>query len=207
MIWMLVGLSVFFFIASFFQLYYLHTRINTGPKLELKNNIEPFLGTVAKDEQKYQLEVLQWKMLAMLEEHTLKQRYHQANVLLMARIWTKYLCFVTGMILCFVGASFILGRIEEPETILDGKNQMVNFSLKTSSPGLVLATLGTVLMMTSVLVHNEIKVTDGTAYLHLKYSASFGDSTSSPEELIFGNYTAMKEEYDAIFAWRDKCVS
>lgn len=183
MTWMLVGLTIFFFVASFYQLYYLHTRIKDGPKISLDKSID-INGSNLKDNQlDHQLKIIQWKTLATLDEHTLNQRYHQANVLLMARIWTRYLCFVTGMILCLVGASFILGKIEQKETTLDGKNRVVDFSIKTSSPGLVLALLGTVLMMTAVLVHNEIKVTDGPAYLHLKFLSDSPDTKNSPIEL------------------------
>ncbi|CAN0513621.1 unnamed protein product, partial [Laminaria digitata] len=108
----------------------------------------------------------QWKTVATLEKHTLDQRYHQANVLLMSRIWTRYLAFVTGMILCMVGASFILGKLREDQTEISGKSDLGEGSLKTSSPGVLLATLGVILMLTSLLTHHEISVTDGPAYLH-----------------------------------------
>lgn len=183
MTWMVVGLTLFFFVASFCQLYYLHTKIEDGPKLTLNKANELSEDRIEKGDPEYLLQIIQWKTLAALDEHTLNQRYHQANVLLMARIWTRYLCFVTGMILCLVGASFILGKMEEAKTVLGGKNQFVDFSIKTSSPGLVLAVLGTILMMTSVLVHNEIRVTDGPAYLHLKFLSGFADTNDQPREL------------------------
>ena len=171
---MLIGLTVFFFLASFIQLFYLHQKIENSQKLNLNNEInindEDF-----KDSSEKQLELIEWKTLATLDEYTLNQRYHQANVLLMARIWTRYLSFVTGMILCLVGASFILGKIEQTASELDGKTQYIGFSVKTSSPGILLAVLGTVLMLTSVLVHNEIKVTDGPAFLHLKFQRVLED--------------------------------
>jgi len=183
MTWMLVGLTIFFFFASFYQLYYLHEKIEGGPKMVLNKMFELDENEFNKGELEHQLKIIQWKTLATLDEHTLNQRYHQANVLLMARIWTRYLCFVTGMILCLVGASFILGKIEQAESVIRGKNQHVDFSLKTTSPGLVLAVLGTVLMMTAVLVHNEIKVTDGPAYLHLKFLSAYDSTKEDPEKM------------------------
>ncbi len=187
MTWLLVGLTIFFFFASFYQLYYLHAKIENGPQIDLNQAIKLSEDKIKNNEQEQLLQIIQWKTLATLDEHTLNQRYHQANVLLMARIWTRYLCFVTGMILCLVGASFILGKIEQAETVVDGKNPLVDFSIKTSSPGLVLALLGTVLMMTSVLVHNEIKVTDGPAYLHLKFLSGFAETNIRPNELKLNN--------------------
>lgn len=175
---MLIGLTVFFFLASFVQLFYLHQKIENSQKLNLNSEIK-IKDEIFKDSSELQLELIEWKTLATLDEYTLNQRYHQANVLLMARIWTRYLSFVTGMILCLVGASFILGRIELTTSEIDGKTQFLDFSVKTSSPGIILAVLGTVLMLTSVLVHNEIKVTDGPAYLHLKFQSVLVDKPKS----------------------------
>ena len=129
----------------------------------------------------------------------------------MARIWTRYLSFVTGMILCMVGASFILGKIEIASSTIDGKTPQLDFSIKTASPGIILAAFGTILMLTSVLVHNEIKVTDGPAYLHLKFLGvqennkpgalklepeheTISDPLNPSEEII----DSKKKEYDEL---------
>ena len=196
---MLIGLTVFFFIASFFQLFYLHNKIEDGPKLELTKVISTGKVTQGKDKEKagLELQIMQWQTLATLDEHTLRQRYHQANVLLMARIWTRYLSFVTGMILCLVGSSFILGKLETSETTVEGKSEAGEFSIKSTSPGIILSVLGTVLILTSVLVHNDIKVTDGPAYLHL----NFPEFLSKPESELLQPDTDEKktEEYDKFY--------
>ena len=46
----------------------------------------------------------------------IKQRYHQANVLLMAGVRVRYPGLVTGMILALIGAVFVLGKIREERT-------------------------------------------------------------------------------------------
>jgi len=67
------------------------------------------------------------------------------------------------MILALVGAAFILGKIRESETRLD-VNGIWKFSIITASPGLVLALLGTILMITTIVTHFEIAVEDAPVY-------------------------------------------
>jgi len=163
MIAMLGGLTIFFFIASFIQIYYLHEQINQGPQL----NLAPALSIIdVKDSisvGKDKLNLARWATLATLDGQALQSRYHQAKVLLMSRIWTRYLGFVTGMILSLIGAAFILGKLREPETQLDTEG-LWKFSITTSSPGLILAILGTILMITTIVTHHTIEVKDVPSY-------------------------------------------
>jgi len=84
----LIFLTVFFFIASFIQLYYLHGRIEKYPELNLDtafSMLKPSANATDVDKLNY----AQWETLSILEKHALQRRYHQANVLLMSRIWTQ----------------------------------------------------------------------------------------------------------------------
>jgi hypothetical protein len=163
MIAMLAGLTLFFFIASLIQIHYLHTRIKECPELDLASDLKMLKKIKSKENVQERLEYVRWISLAKLEEHALKRRYHQANVLLMSRIWTRYLGFVTGMILALVGAAFILGKLREPETKLDAEG-LWKFSITTASPGLILALLGTILMVTTIVTHHEIETKDVPTY-------------------------------------------
>ena len=167
MIGMLAVLAFFFFVASFIQLYYLHSRIEDAPKLDLAQAFSiPDSGAAA---DMGRLDYSKWKALSILEGYSLQRRYHQANVLLMSRVWTRYLGFVTGMILAFVGAAFILGKLREPETKLDSEG-VWKFSLTTASPGLILAVLGTLLMLATIVTHTEIEVTDRPLYTQAQFA-------------------------------------
>lgn len=146
MVGIILTLALFFFVATLYQLYKLNVNIQETPELhnsELIDGGHPASKLVEK----------QWHSLVILESHILQQRYHQANVLLMARIWVRYLGFVTGMMLSLIGAVFILGKLREPATELtlgsEGENKKLPSNLKvqlvTQSPGIVLVTLGTVL--------------------------------------------------------------
>lgn len=161
MVTMLGALTVFFFAASFFQLFYLHQRIEQVPPLPIMGGSPQDIAMGSADP-----DVLRWRALIALEGHALQRRYHQANVSLMARVWTKYLGFVTGMILALVGAAFILGRLREPQSTLNVDSGVVKLALIASSPGLVLAVLGTGLMITAMLTHTDIDVRDGAIYTH-----------------------------------------
>ncbi len=157
---MLVGLTVFFFIASLVQLVYLHARIADPPGAELYQRLQ-----AAIPEQPDAKGAESLSVYAALEAQALSRRYHQGNVLLMSRIWVSYLSFVTGMILCLVGASFILGRLREPTSSIGADSNLVKLSVQSSSPGIILASLGTVLIITSIVTNHRIEIQDTSIYL------------------------------------------
>jgi hypothetical protein len=155
MVGLLVTLTAFFIVASFVQLYYLQTRIEKAPRLDLGPAMTS-LDEIAKDMQSgkiqdpralnSRIEQARWQTLSILEANVLQRRYHHAGVLLISRIWTRYLGFVTGTILAMVGAAFILGKLQEASSNLGAEGGLWKVSLTTASPGLVLAALGTILM-------------------------------------------------------------
>lgn len=178
---MILGLTIFFFAASLFQLYRLQNKISQSPTLDLSPVLSSITLTDDPLRSREKLDIERWKTLTLLEDHAVKQRYHQANVLLMARVWVQYLGFVTGMILTLVGAVFVLGKMREERTELTVKSQTASGLLSTTSPGLVLATLGTVLMLTTLLTHNQIEVNDGPLYVLLPYATVQKEKVALPE--------------------------
>lgn len=158
----LVGLTLFFFAASGIQLVHLHWRISQSPDL----NLDTVLKDTANGPHRLSnSRDLFLRGLFYLENNALARRYHHASVLLMSRIWTTYLSFVTGMVLCVVGASFILGKLAVAETTIEGETPGLSVSLKSSSPGIILATLGTVLITVSFFSHRQISVTDAALFV------------------------------------------
>jgi len=165
MIGMVVGLTFFFFVASFAQLVYLNGEISDAPRIEEGR----FLG--APGERPVVDDATRFRTLALLEKNTIERRYHQANVLLMSRVWVRYLGFVTGMILSLVGATFILGKLQEQMTSVEVKTSPAALTLQSASPGLVLALMGVVLMTVTIMVHQDILTTDSSVYMQLGLSA------------------------------------
>jgi hypothetical protein len=170
MAWMVFGLTLFFFIASCAQLIYLHWTIKNSPKLDLRPSSFNFEMVDTCDE-KQKLAAAKLQALVDLEAYSLRRHTHQANVLLMARVWTRYLGFVTGMILALVGAAFILGKLQIATTDVNARVKIAELSIKSSSPGLILVFLGVLLMLATIVIHHQIETTDTAVYL--KESTSF----------------------------------
>jgi hypothetical protein len=107
---------------------------------------------------------LRFKTLTRLEADALQRRYHQATTTMLARVWTRQLGFLTGMILAMVGAVFVLGRLEDRGSKLSGEGGGVTGGLETSSPGLVLAALGAGLMAITLLMPFGVETFDRPVY-------------------------------------------
>jgi hypothetical protein len=201
MVGLLVGLTAFFIVASFVQLYYLQTRIERAPLLDLTPAMAA-LDEVAKDVQNgtvadqrvlsHRLESAKWKTLSLLEANVLQRRYHHAGVLLISRTWTRYLGFVTGTILAMVGAAFILGKLQEASSNLGADGGLWKVSLTTASPGLVLAALGTALMLATLATNMDLYVNDGPVYMRDQPSSG---ATGAPPPLAPED-TAQKSRSD-----------
>jgi hypothetical protein len=165
MIVVLTTLATFFFVASIIQVYQIENRIQQNPQLDLEPTLKKLDYSNPKTTDETKLNFVKWETLSTLEASALRNRYHQANVLLITRIWVKYLGFVTGMILAFVGAVFILGKLKEDKAKIDASSNALKFSITTASPGLLLALFGTILMLTTMLTNYPINVTDTPLYI------------------------------------------
>jgi hypothetical protein len=179
---MVAALTLFFFLASFGQLIYLHLTIRNSPTLNLSEALSQLPSSSLTPAQ--MIEASKLKALIMLEGHSSQRQYHQANVLLMARVWTSYLGFVTGMVLALVGAAFILGRLREPVSELSSSIQTTALSLKSASPGLLLAGMGTILMLATIITPHRIDVTDRAVYLHDTMTDTTASITTQPHSIF-----------------------
>lgn len=151
--WMLVTLTAFFIVATLYQAHNVQQRIVELGHEEFKLPADA-TGTDADI----------WKARVGLEAYAIRQRYQHSSLILMSRAWIIYLGFVTGMILAMVGATFILGKIQEPESQLGTKGQLGELSFKSASPGLTMAVLGTALMICTMVIRADVTVTDAPLY-------------------------------------------
>jgi len=110
MIWGIVVMGIIFFTTSLFQLWYFHSKVDFY-QTDLQPVFETFERRDSSAVYQWNLQYLYLKTGAMLEQNVIARRYHQANSAMLARIWTRYLGFVTGMILTLVGAIFVLGKL------------------------------------------------------------------------------------------------
>jgi hypothetical protein len=133
--------------------------------MNLQSSFESFEKAGKITDYQADLAYLRWKTAALLEEDAIARRYHQANSAMLARVWTRYLGFLTGVILAFTGAVFILGKLREEASQLDVEGQGFKATLNTSSPGLVLALLGSILIAITLIVPFKIGTRDVPLYL------------------------------------------
>lgn len=115
--------------------------------------------------------------LLLLEADALDRRYHQAGGLLMSRIWSRQLAFITGMVMAFVGAVFILGKLSESTTEASGGAGEWKVAITSASPGIILSFFGTVLLVASLFVKATLDVNDGPAYIN---AIHFSSQTATP---------------------------
>jgi len=159
----LLGLTAFFFVVSLGQIAYLHWRIDQSPQADLHQPLS-VLAQVKSSSTAESVQIADAMTRVLLEANALDRRYHQASVVLMARVWTSYMGFVTGMVLAIIGAVFILGRVQGTHTSLEAKVAEASAALKTSAPGIVLAAMGVLLMIATLFVRYNISVSDAAIY-------------------------------------------
>ncbi len=189
---LLIGLTVFFFLTTFAQMAYLHWSILQESSIDINQPAsEALINSAETFEDRKDARELEVR--SRMEAYIITQRYHQASVNLMSGLWIRYLGFMTGMILALVGASFVLGKLREPTQTLKGKFSAVDFSLRTTSPGVILVILGVVLMFATILDKDTYEVTDGNVYLsHIELSPTPEETPTIvlfPPNMIFGTPT------------------
>ena len=130
--------------------------------------------------------------LLILEADALDRRYHQASALLMSRIWAKHLAFMTGMIMAFLGAIFILGKLSESSSQVEGGNSQWKISITSASPGILLAFFGTALVALSIIIQGNIDVKDVPVYLRaVTRSDTQAPSSTSSDKVDHGIIDAL----------------
>ena len=112
-----------------------------------------------------------------LERELIARRYEQANLAFVSRLWTRFMGFVTGMVLGLVGAAFVLGKLETDTSEVGGTAYSTSLAIRSTSPGLVLAVLGTVLMALSIALPVTITVKDGAIYFPVRSADSYEEAS------------------------------
>lgn len=172
----IIFVALFFLIVSFLQLFYLYQEIRVKPD----DNMQETLSLYEKN-NKLNEDYIHWKATLLLEKNVIQHRYQQVNTALLLRAWTRYLGFLTGMILAFIGSVFILGKLREEAIQINGEAEGIKASLNTSSPGIVLAVLGVLLMCLTIAIPFQFETRDIPVYFS-NYVLPNSD-TSSPEPL------------------------
>jgi hypothetical protein len=166
MVWMLIVLTAFFFIASLMQLIYLHWEIAHPPILG-QELLDDAICATPNGQPLQAAECLTLKRgqaTLLLEANVVARRYHQSNAIVMFSVWSRYLGFVTGMILAMVGSVFILGKLSEPPTRIEAGAGHWKANFSSASPGLVMCLLGVVLIIASITTLSSLQTRDAPTY-------------------------------------------
>lgn len=172
----LIFFAVFFLAASLWQYHQLYQDLRQGvPTAARTVTVAPTAANISHNtarsaaqeatQHAAEFDALRWRTMVALEQDVVQMRYRQINAVLLLRTWTRQTGFLVGMMLSLVGAFFILGKIKEDTTQLSGESGSMKLALTSSSPGIVLAVLGTVLMATTLLVKFDYEVSDKPVYL------------------------------------------
>jgi hypothetical protein len=165
MIGTVIVATVAFLSLSLLDTQSVRRSIRLAPVLNVASDLASLNCRDATSSTSERARCLEWKVAVLFEQNTINRRYHQANVALLVRVSVKYLGFLTGMLMSLVGSVFVLGRLTEAPAQLAAEGAFGKFTIATVSPGLILAVLGTALMVTTVLVNPPTDVTDGNIYL------------------------------------------
>jgi len=182
-----VSMAVAFFCFSGLHLYQVTTFIETEHGQNIRALIESEIGNPTAEKRTSE-EVTQ-RSLLLLEADNLDKRYHQASTLLMSRIWSRQLAFITGMVLAFVGAVFILGKLSESASQISGGTSDWKVAISSASPGIILSFFGTVLLVSSLFVRASLDVADGPVYVNMLRNPSSNSSVAGTTPAKVGDVT------------------
>lgn len=167
MVAMPTALIIIFIYLSTKQLTELSSSIGKYRAEPIVNNLTAPSRIVDKGDPLYDnLEYIKFYARLKMEERALDHRYAQTGFLLIARTYTKYLGFFTGMILAIVSSVFIISKLKEDTSDIEGTiSEKMKFRVVSSSPGIIFGILGTTLILTTLLYNPEIQQTDSPLYL------------------------------------------
>jgi len=168
--WLIIMPSILMFLFIYLATRQMQ-RFNTVIDAKSESVIEKLIplpsDSLLSKNLKGDMDYIRWITLARLEEKSLDRRYSQGGLLLASRIFTKYLGFFTGMILAIVGAVFIIGKLQESSSDIEGAmGDQMKLKIVSSSPGIIFGVLGTVLMLSTILQHAEIELKDQPLFLN-----------------------------------------
>ncbi len=157
----LIAMAVIFFVTTLWLFVDLTRRVEyRQTDLVTVINSLPHAADVAAD-RAYR----EWYVRAVLEKSALEQRFALQSMIVQGRLWTRAMGFLTGMILCFSGCVFVLGKMREPPTQAAAEASGIKATLSTSSPGVFLAFTGALLIGLTLYVPTSVESSDASVYL------------------------------------------
>lgn len=171
----LVALSLVFFVVTLRNYTNLQERLGAAA-LDIPVALSQLDGKNLSDASK------DWHMRVLLEHEAMSSRHRQNATVVEASVWTRFMGFMTGMVMVIAGCTFIIGKLEvsfEGSGKLGGNEG----ALKTNSPGIVLAVVGSVLIAIALGVKVNVEVNDRPVFLSDMQGYTVEASTPLPAPL------------------------
>jgi len=141
-----------------------------------------------------------WAVRSTLEQAALQQRFNVQVAIVKGRLWSRFMGFLTGMLLALTGCVFVLGKLRT-DIDFSGSARGVSAVLKTTSPGVYLALLGTIIIGTALAVPGSVEGTDVAVYLPAKADGVTPTHvTQAPAALPASGASAVVPAYPSPFA-------
>ena len=160
----LIAMGVFFFAATLWLFIDLQQRLeykSTDIVAVLDKLAQPSAAAADRAERRIERD---WTVRVVLEKVALEQRFNVQTTVVKGRLWTRFMGFLTGMILCLTGCVFVLGKLRESvRTAAEGGG--LKGELATSSPGVFMAFAGTIVIGIVLVVPTSVESTDAAVYL------------------------------------------
>jgi hypothetical protein len=181
----LVVLAMTFFAISLADVYEMRNFVRNESSPTIHSKVEELLRTQA-NHPGANADVTQ-QVLLLLEADALDKRYRQASALLLSRISTRQLAFITGMVLAFIGAVFIIGKLSESKADVTVGSSEWKAGISSASPGLILAFFGTMLMGVALVVQPTVEVQDRPVYFVTMGVVRNASTASVPDQTQLPN--------------------
>jgi hypothetical protein len=100
----------------------------------------------------------------------------------MSRIVVKQLSFITGIVMALLGALFILGKVSELSSKVEGGTAQWHIGINSASPGLILSFFGTVLLVISLSSEINLSTRERAVYVNPADSISAASLVGEPNQ-------------------------
>jgi hypothetical protein len=120
-----------------------------------------------------------------LETELVDKRFHLESAVLMSRIVVKQLSFITGIVMALLGALFILGKLSELPSKVEGGTAQWHVGINSASPGLILSFFGTVLLVISLSSEINLDTREHAVYVsradYIPAASTIGEMNRKPD--------------------------
>jgi nitrate reductase gamma subunit len=155
--------AYFAFSAAYVVFFYTQIRSTALPAVPAEPSLR--LDTSLVHSEETRKEMLMWKDRVALEVGVDHRRYAMLQTLVTARLKIVAFAFALGSICVLIGAFFVLARISEPASDVGIGTESLKARISSSSPGLILAFLGTVIILVSMLIKGGLSMNEEAEYI------------------------------------------